>query len=231
MSKSSMEKLTESSAIQDRIDSATKEESDRNQRLREEFKTISASATNETDVKIPPTLSFKLGNSRYEKTMSSSIDFNTLFDEVLDSGNRGKYIGYEDRSSRDIWLRNDRDLQSCFREHAAVKNFTVVFKTMRNSDLPDANFESEVTEGVTFKFAIDRKEDTLIFTSVPVGCSLADGLELLKSISKGKSSFKFIDSDGDTVTLASEIEWRYFLKDCETLAKKGQYCLVLSSNS
>lgn len=221
--------LTNNEEIQDRIDSAIKEQEVKNSQLNEQFKSMSvASGSMETEVKIPPTLSFQLGNSRYPKQISSKVDFSTLFDKVTDAGDRGDFIGYTDQNSRDIWLRNDRDLHACFLEHSAAKNFPVVFKTMRKSDLPAANFEGESTEGVTFKLAIDKIGDTLIFASLPTTLTRDDGISKLQQLS-GKTAFAFIDSDGDKISLESEIEWTYFLKDCETHTKKGKYCLVLSS--
>lgn len=178
------------------------------------------------------TFEIKVDNSRYQQKVHSSIKFDG-FAELINSERIGNmFFGYNDNNSVLIWLRNDRDLNCCLHEHFASNNSVlsmVSFGKKKIGDLAKFNFVDEYCEienSIHFKVTSKEKERA-VFLSLPNKSTKESGFEILKKILPKHKTISFIDSDGDKIQILSDVEWGYFVKECNVLFLFGKYPMLI----
>lgn len=174
----------------------------------------------------------RVNNSRYVRKVISDIQFDEFSKLINGKGTGNVFFGYNDKASILIWLRNDRDLNCCLREHFASNNSElniVSFNKKKLGELAKINFSNEycdIENSIHFKITSKDKE-CAVFLSLPNKVTKDEGFEVFKKILPKHNTISFFDSDGDKIQILSDIEWGYFLKECNVLYTFGKYPMLI----
>ena len=222
---------TKNDDIQSYVDQLTQEEEMRNAKLKKQLSELDSSkgASNVTQF-IKDRVNYVIDNSRFEKSIPATSTFADVAKLLSQTNSSIPYFGYEDKSNQDVYLRNDRDIQFCFREFFGTSDKTLTLRHIKGDTLSSVlkgHFEEDCRDfenSFHCKLCIASKVDPCIFFSFKLGTTLDEALAILAKV-RGSPVKKLstIDSDLDQILITTDFEWEYFVAECKVLYKIGKF--------
>ncbi|KAH0795668.1 hypothetical protein GPJ56_000547 [Histomonas meleagridis] len=215
------------------VDSLINEEESKSKKLQVQLDALSPSQkTGHNDVVFRQDVKFNIGVSRYERHISCNCCYEELFKQVAEKEGKTAVFGYEDKSRFKIWIRNDRDVMCCFREYFGSNLGSINFLILKNAELSGftkLNLIEEIQKSDdTFQFKLaPYTRDYAMFTSLPKGITYEAALDYFNKFAPNHKRLSVIDLENDTIQITSDLEWGYFLNECEMLYPKGKYPILL----
>ena len=215
------------------VDNLINEEEGKSKKLQSQLDSLSSSSKS-SEILFRSEVRFNVGISRYEHRISSKCGFDTLHQQIALKEGKDIRFGYEDKKRFRVWIRNDSDVNCCFREHFGTNNGSINFIVFKGNevagltelDLSSVDNFDDNCEFVICKLALFRK-DYVIFYKIKKDYTRAQTLDEIKKIFPNVNKLQMIDNDNDVITIQEDIEWNYFINECEYSFSKGVFPVLL----
>ncbi|EAY14243.1 hypothetical protein TVAG_486860 [Trichomonas vaginalis G3] len=212
--------------IEDRI----KQEEKDNANLQETLRNLSGEE--KAKIAIPETANFRMGKSRFNRTLQTDVNFQKLYQILLQS-----QADFPDKfafelADHKVWIRTDADVKDMFVNHFGRKDEFIKF-----IDTCDQEF-CEITalkldEIISFEEECVRiylgilKCDWFLYLSVPTRYTFEELNEYLLKINPKLKNIRFMDCDNNLISNSDNDAWDYIKCDAKEGIDHGKFSAII----
>lgn len=181
---------------------------------------------------IPDKANFRMGNSRFNRTIPTDSTFDKLYKTLTQSqADFPNKFGFT-LGDHKVWIRSDSDVNNMFRNHFGRGEEFIKFIDTNDQEFCEIN-ELKINEikdpsddSVVIYLGL-LKCDWFIYLTLSKKLPYSGLKTYLSKIAPKLKDFKFIDCDDMPISTNDEDSWEYIKLDAATGYEHGKYCAII----
>ncbi|EAY04089.1 hypothetical protein TVAG_483260 [Trichomonas vaginalis G3] len=220
--------LTNNNEILDYLDDLIKKAETENANLKSQVGNQGATTNNS----IPDKLNYRIGNSRYDRSIATNVDFAKLLQTLKQNQGDPDRVAFE-YENRKVWVRNDQDVKFMIQQHFSRNDEFLKFidtKDQEFNEISSLSLSAEAkpsADSIHVYFGLP-KCDWFILLNLTPNLQYTAALSYLAKINPKQKSVQLLDSDGYAIQSPNQDAWEYFCADAIEGAKVGRYSTIIS---